>query len=260
VIFSENFDGVVSPALPLGWTVSSSGAGGPWVTTTALSDTPPNSAFVRDPSSPSDNSLVSPPFLVPGPSARLTFRHNYYTETVYDGGALEISIAGGPFTDILAAGGSFVANGYSQIISSCCGNPLANRGAWSGSSSGFITTQVNLPAAAAGRTVQLRWRFCSDTEIGATGWYLDSISVIAGYSCCTANHPLIQSVTQSNGNSTVTWLSTSNLVYRLQSKTSLSDSNWVDISGDVVASGPTASKTDPSSPATRKFYRVLLLP
>jgi hypothetical protein len=69
VIFAENFDGVVSPALPAGWTVSSSGAGGPWATTTSAADTPPNSAFVHDPSSPSDNSLVSPPFLVTGPAA-----------------------------------------------------------------------------------------------------------------------------------------------------------------------------------------------
>jgi hypothetical protein len=173
---------------------------------------------------------------------------------------LEISIAGGAFTDILAAGGSFVANGYSQTISSCCGNPLANRGAWSGSSSGFITTTVNLPAAAAGQLVRLRWRFCSDTEIGATGWYVDTISVIAGYSCCAANRPFISSVTQSNGNTTVVWLATSNLVYRLQSKTSLSDSNWVDISGDIVASGSTASKTDPITPVSKKFYRVVLLP
>ena len=40
---------------------------------------------------------------------------------------LEISIGGGAFQDILAAGGSFVTGGYNVTISTCCSNPIAGR-------------------------------------------------------------------------------------------------------------------------------------
>jgi hypothetical protein len=259
-ILSQSFDSVTPPALPAGWTVSSSGAGPAWATSSALCDTAPNAAFVRDPNSPSDNSLISPSFAISGPLAQLSFRHNFYTETYYDGGALEISIGAGAFTDILIAGGSFLTNGYTQTISACCGNPLANRPAWTGSSGGFITSVVNLPPAAAGHMVQLRWRFCSDDMIGATGWYIDTISVIDGYACCTANQPLIESITRSSAGLLIVWSSTSNQIYRLQFTTNLNPPNWTDVPGDVVASGPAASKTDSMSSDAQRFYRVIALP
>jgi len=107
-------------------------------------------------------------------NAQLTFRHSYDLESGYDGGVLEISINGGAFTDILSSGGSFVTNGYNQTISAYYQNPLAGRNAWSGNSGGFVTTSVRLPAAAGG-TVQLRWRLGSDNSAGAVGWYVDSI-------------------------------------------------------------------------------------
>ena len=69
-------------------------------------------------------------------------------------------------------GGSFVTNGYTQTIP-MFDNPLAGRQVWSGTSPGFITTIANLPAAAAGQTVQLRWRFGSDTGTSGPGWYVD---------------------------------------------------------------------------------------
>src|SRR5438876_5903301 len=48
--------------------------------------------------------------------------------------------------------------------SSNFGNPLGGRKAWSGNSGGFLTTLVNLPAAAAGQTIQLRWRCGTDNR------------------------------------------------------------------------------------------------
>ena len=77
---------------------------------------------------------------------------------------LEISIGGGAFTDIITAGGSFVTGGYTGTISTGFSNPLAGRPAWGDTSAGFITTTVNLPAAAAGQNVVLRWRMGSDTS------------------------------------------------------------------------------------------------
>ena len=55
---------------------------------------------------------------------------------------LEISIDGGPFVDVLAAGGFFDEGGYNGTISTCCGNPLAGRQAWTGNSGGFLETLV----------------------------------------------------------------------------------------------------------------------
>jgi hypothetical protein len=260
VVSSESFDGVSPPALPAGWTTSSSGAGAAWTTTSAQSDTSPNSAFAPDPPSPSDKSLFSPPFTIQGAAAQLTFRHRFSAETGYDGGALEISIAGGAFVDILAAGGSFVTNGYNRTISNCCGNPLGNRGAWSGDSGGFITTIVNLPAAATGQTNRLRWRFCSDASVGAIGWYVDTVSRTEGSTCCTENHPLIQSITRSYGQTLIGWASSSNRVYRLQYTTNVSTGAWNDVTGDILATGSTASKLDPDASSPGKFYRVIALP
>jgi hypothetical protein len=257
-VLSQNFDGVATPSLPAGWTVSWTGAGAAWATTSALSDTAPNSAFAPDPDAPSDNSLISAGFLVAGSSAQLTFHHSFYTETLYDGGALEISIGAGAFTDILAAGGSFLTNGYTQTISTCCGNPLGGRGAWSGSSGGFITTSATLPASAAGQPVRLRWRFCSDNEVGAIGWYIDSISVVDGVACCTSVPPLIESIARLNNSVLITWSSISNRDYRLQYRTNFSDI-WTDVPGDVMASGPTTSKSDVIGLRTQRFYRVMLV-
>src|SRR5439155_6283974 len=46
--YSQNFDSVVAPDLPNGWTTSSSGSQVDWVSTTPTSDTPPNSMYSPD--------------------------------------------------------------------------------------------------------------------------------------------------------------------------------------------------------------------
>src|SRR5215467_11337101 len=154
----------ISANLPSGWSsVVVSGAQTNWVTTTASFSSSPNSAFIVDSPNLGENALVSPVFAISSSSAQLTFLHNYNLEshtrrgttTYYDGGVLEISIGGGAFTDILSAGGSFVTGGYNATLTT--GNPIAGRQAWGGNSGGWVSTTVNLPAAAAGQTIQLRW-------------------------------------------------------------------------------------------------------
>src|SRR5205823_4498427 len=144
-----------APALPAAWTTSATNAQSNWVTQTTVRDTVPNAAFSPDAANIGVNELVSPPIALPFGSSQLFFRNNYDLEyqvaqptNGYDGGVLEIKIGANAFTDILAAGGSFVSNGYPATINPNFGNPLGGRKAWSGNSGGFTNTLVNLPAAA----------------------------------------------------------------------------------------------------------------
>ncbi|MCV4754180.1 hypothetical protein OFC37_32455, partial [Escherichia coli] len=86
-----------------------------------------------------------PTIAISSAAATLSFRHSYDTEAGWDGGVLEISINGGAFQDILAAGGSFITNGYNGQLGSGTNNPIANRNAWNGNSLGYLTTTARLP-------------------------------------------------------------------------------------------------------------------
>lgn len=190
--WSENFDAVTAPALPLVWkSVTLSGASNPWATVAAGADTAPNRAAIGNPATVSDTAL-SAMVSFPSGAGTLTFRHAFDTEAGFDGGVLEIAydstLGVGSFADIVAAGGSFVAGGYTAALSGAFGNPIGGRQAWSGNSGGFITTTVNLPAGAAGRSGRLRWRLATDLSSGAGGWSLDTVS-IAGDPCATGSTP-----------------------------------------------------------------------
>jgi uncharacterized repeat protein (TIGR01451 family) len=190
-IFSESFDGVTAPASPAGWTTSASGVQSAWVTSSSARDTTPNSAFSPDPSNVGLNELDSPSIALPAGSAQLGFRHNYNLQSGRDGGVLEIKIGAGAWTDILAAGGSFVSGGYNSTLRTTRSNPLPGRQAWSGSVSAFITTLVNLPAAASGQAIQLRWRCGTDSSTSGTGWYVDTVSITSSsFACCTPSADL----------------------------------------------------------------------
>ena len=178
-VFDENFDGVTAPALPAGWVATNAQGPAPlWVTVfKRSSDTLPNDAFVDDPATISDKLLDTPPVAITSGPAQVTFRNSYNTESTFDGGVLEISIGGGAFTDIIAAGGSFVTGGYNATISTAFQSPIAGRPAWSGNSGGYITTVANLPPNAAGQTIILRFRMASDISVAATGWRVDTIEI-----------------------------------------------------------------------------------
>ena len=216
---SENFDGVVAPALPAGW-VSTTTAGAAnctptgtcaltsqWTTVTTTSDTAPNSAFHNDPSCVTDNTLDTPSISITSASAQVTFRNNFILEDTFDGAVLEVSspnINGGVFTDITAAavGGSFVSGGYTDTISVNFLSPIAGRQAWSGNSGGFITTTANLGPNVAGQIIKLRFRFASDCSVSATGWNIDTVKITDGVTCCISATPCVltcpANVTQSN--------------------------------------------------------------
>jgi hypothetical protein len=189
--FGETFDGVVAPALPAGWsTTTLTGTANLWVTSATAPDSTPNRAFAAEPATVSDNVLLSPSIGLPGGVVRLTFRNSFNMETSFDGGVLEISVAGGAFADIITAGGAFVSNGYNGLISSSFGSPIANRSAWTGNSGGYVTTTVTLPAAASGQNIRLRWRMATDSSVTGAGWSVDSISLTGA--SCTAGPATVQ--------------------------------------------------------------------
>jgi CSLREA domain-containing protein/uncharacterized repeat protein (TIGR01451 family) len=214
-LFSENFDNVTAPVLPSGWRSEDPDVQAlQWKTSSATSDTAPNNAFINDPAFEIDARLYSPVISVPSTDARLTFRNNYslYSARNYgatDAGALEISINGGPFTDIVEAGGNFIAGGYSAIATT--DNPIAQDRqldssggfpCWSGNTNGYVTTIVDLPASAGGQSVQFRWRMGAvdppptQTKTPGAGWRTDTISLVG----CTGPSADLQ-ITVSDGKS-----------------------------------------------------------
>jgi uncharacterized protein DUF11/slime mold repeat-containing protein len=190
--FMEDFDLVDAPLLPPGWTagvLAGPPGAGSWTTTQLHFDTEPNSAYIPDASDVRDLVLDSPSISIQSPSAQLRFRNRYDLERNNDGGVLEIKIGDGPFEDILDAGGSFVSGGYDHVIDLTFGSPIAGRLAWTGIQSQFVATTVNLPAAAAGQAIVLRWRMATDVTLGATGQWIDSIAV-TGRNRCVPGTPV----------------------------------------------------------------------
>lgn len=178
----QNFDGVTAPALPAGWTNSTSGTvSATWESFPTGGVGNSGHVFLAGPSNVNDTTLTSPSIAIHAANTQLKFQHTYnfefFSTTAYDGGVLEISINGGAFADILAAGGTFVQGGYNKTIDTAFANPMATRQAWGGDSGGFVTTVVNLPASAIGTNIQLRWRYASDNDIASAGWGIDSIEL-----------------------------------------------------------------------------------
>jgi hypothetical protein len=270
-VFAENFDSVTAPALPPNWTTSTTGGGSPWTTTTTTADTSPNSASAPDADTSGVAELISPVIHITSPVAQLSFSNYYNLEgdtygqavyAAYDGGVLEIKIGTGAFTDILTAGGTFVAGGYVCRIYTTGNNPLADRPAWSGDSGGFISTVVNLPPAAAGQNVQFKWRLGTDLNntFGGVAWYIDTLTVRdANYSCCTSSvsPPTLTGITVTRSNVTVTSTSSAGGHYTLQYKNALSDSQWLPLTTPIPGTGNPISLIDTNAPGPRRFYRVL---
>ena len=188
--FQQNFDSVTPAALPNGWTQNSSGANIGWKTSSASADSPPNSVFAPNPDLAGGADLTSPVFILNSSDAILNFRHKFDTEKDWDGGVLEISISGGPFQDIRAAGGTFITGGYNGAVrETASGTPIPGRNVWTGNSNGYITTSVQLPASANGVAVQLKWRMGHDNNTSGIGWNIDNIGIVFSYNCNTPQNP-----------------------------------------------------------------------
>jgi uncharacterized repeat protein (TIGR01451 family) len=237
----QDFDSVTLPTLPSGWTTAFQGAGTNWLLSTTTNDTAPNSIFGADTDDASTNDLTSPSVFIPSPGSQLSFRHYYYTEKNYDYCSLMISVGGGVFVDILAAGGTFATNGYTGL-------------GWSGKSQGFISTIVNLPSSANGQNIRFRWRISSDSSVAFEGWYVDSIS-IRGVTCCVPP-PSLTAQIFSNA-LFISWPSNAQN-YSLQYATNLLPPiNWQPSSNVITISGGKNS-TSNNLVGSARFYRLYL--
>lgn len=86
-------------------------------------------------------------------------------------------------------------------------------------------------------------------------WAVDNLSVSVSTEIIP---PVIQAIRLTGTNVSVTWFTTSNRVYQVQSKTNLSDVTWNDLSPLITATNWTASFIEPRISGS-KFYRVKLL-
>ncbi len=271
----RKLDSVTAPALPPGWVSSAAtndslpaNAESPWVSSTNAFDTGPNALFVGDPPLPGLSELDMPEIFITTASAQLSFMNFYDLEAEpsnspapmfgYDGGVLEINIDNGGFMDILQAGGSFVTGGYTAPIAPRDDNPLDGRQCWCGNSGGFISTVVNLPAAAAGHNIQLRWLCGTDTAngFGGSGWYIDSVTVLdAYYACCSPMiAPTILNPQFDGTNLSFSFQTVLGQTYSVQYKNDLNDPAWTPLQS-VTGDGTTKMITDtPGMP--QRFYRI----
>ncbi len=199
---TQDFDGVTAPALPTGWTQTNSGANTGWVTNTASVVSAPNAAFAPAPALPGEGNLITT-VNVTSASAQLSFKNFYNTESTWDGMILEIQIGNGAYQEIVAAGGNFVAGNYNVAMNAS--SPFGARLAWSGNSTSFISTTVNLPAAANGQIVNLRFRAITDDNTTATsgtpGHRIDDVvltggTFLSGYDC--TSNPTVANKTRAD--------------------------------------------------------------
>ena len=163
---------VSGAAIPSGWAATTATGSNNWATSTAQSHSATRSLFATDNASAITDFRISTTSSVAlgSPTAILSFWHNYNTEPGWDGGVVEISTNGGTtWTDL---GSNMTINGYNNSVGGT--NPIAGRAAFSGNSSGWIQTSVNL-LPYANQNAMFRFRMTSDDNTAATGWYVDDI-------------------------------------------------------------------------------------
>jgi len=118
-------------------------------------------------------------------TSRLTFKHRRAFESGYDGGTLYVSINGTTYTAVPAS--AILAGSYNGTTSTAC--PPTGGGSvavWTGTSTTFTTTTVNLDAACnaagstsgcAGKTVRIAFASITDCSTTGDGWFLDDVTV-----------------------------------------------------------------------------------
>ncbi len=133
-----------------------------------------SSWFIPNVSAQNTQFLISDSFLL-GTSPYLTFWHAYDTEFGWDGGCIEISNdGGGTWNDV---GHLMVKNGYNSSLGTSSNFDIAGRAAFSGQSSGYLDTWLDL-STYANEVILVRFLFGSDNNTYQVGWYIDDIKLM----------------------------------------------------------------------------------
>lgn len=111
------------------------------------------------------------------------------------------------------------------------------------------------------------------SDCGRTVWYGDGVPAksltVPNFKKCRTDvitfgpvvkpAPYVISISRDESGVLVTWRSLKNETYRLQACSDLSAPAWSDLPGDVLATGPRASKLVSVNPGPHRFYRVALV-
>jgi len=157
------------------WSVSRAAGSVDWTLDGGQPRSGSQSWFASEPSVTSDQRLTSAIPIAISSGTTLSFWHTYDTESTFDGGVVEASIDGGmSWTDL---GSGMTANGYAGTLSTEHGSPIGGRPAFTGNSSGYVETRVDLQSLV-GESALFRFRMTADTSIGGNGWRVDDVQVV----------------------------------------------------------------------------------
>ncbi len=146
-----------------------------WQKVSTAANSGAQSWFTTDESLASDKSLISPWLVMDAGGNRLTFALKYFTEIstgqIYDGAMLEIREKDGLWHDI----GSMSSVAYDGPLHT--NNTAQTRKVWGGAHNQWRNASVDLGESYKGKTIQFRFRMISDSNTGASGFWLDDIKM-----------------------------------------------------------------------------------
>ena len=181
------------------------------------------------PAAVADSSVSTASGIVVPANAFLHFAHAFGFQTPdRDGGVLEYSTNGGStWTD---AGSLFDANGYTGVIATGFGNPLAGRAAFVSASHGYMSTRLNL-SSLAGQTVRFRWRMGIDTSTYNWGWWLDDVRI---YTCAGSRLTQVSPNTGARGRTNLDVALTGESTHFIQGQTMASFGPGITVNSTTV--------------------------
>lgn len=128
----------------------------------------------------SDQRLTSPVKHLPTQFQPYTFQFMNFQEMedggagCYDGGFLEVSVDGGPFTAI--ANSDLATDPYDGPLDGGFDNPAAGQEAWCGDPQAYLNSVVDINTLA-GSDVQFRFRLATDASVSRPGWDIDDVKI-----------------------------------------------------------------------------------
>jgi extracellular elastinolytic metalloproteinase len=177
----ENFDDLILPNLPEGWTNTVHSGSDHWLTRDFESTSSPNSAYGYSAPLVGSASLTTKSYQIDSNSASLSFQIYHRLEQSYDGVLLEYSINNGATWTDIKNGGTFISHPYTHTISSSFSSPISGREAWSGNSGGFKEVKLVLNSSLNGQNVKFRWVIGSDSSVSYEGVYIDDFQITGVY-------------------------------------------------------------------------------